>query len=194
MSNQNTIAKLTGANTPAQGANAIPSVVPTGTSAFVVTNQAGGAAVLTVAQGSLISGATTAPSFGVNFDGVPFRLRISGKLTTGASCNVTVAIMQGNTTTYTSTNLVATTGALAVNTTSGNFMLECDCLWDSIAQKIYGRINPSFVSANTIVAAALLTNNPSVTTQSSLQFVPVLTFSATTGATLTISEFTAETL
>jgi|SRR5271167_1178987 len=194
MANTNTIARLVGANTPAQGPNAIPSIVPTVTSAFVVLNQQGNAAALTIAQGSLISAATAQPSFGTNFDGFLFKLRLMGKITTGASVNLTVAIMVGNTTTYTAGNLVATTGALAVNTTSGNFLLECDCLWDSIAQKIYGRLNPSFISANTLVSGALLTNNPAVTTQAGLVFVPVLTTSATTGVTISISEFTGSTL
>lgn len=193
MPNANTIERLVGANTPAQGANAIPSYVPTATSATVITNQAGNAAVVTVAGAQNLSGATTAPSFGVNFDGFAFKLRIVGKVTTGASCNVTVAIQQGNSTTVTAGNTVATTGAIAVNTASANFFLECTCLWDVVTAKIQGIINSCQVN-NTLVDDAALTNAVAVTAQSSLTFVPVITFSATTGATLSITEFVAETV
>lgn len=193
MPNANIIDRLVGANSPAQGVNAIPSIVPTGTSAFVVTNQAGSAAVLNVGTTQYLSGATTAPSFGVNFDGFPFKLRIVGKVTTGATANVTVAIQQGSTTTVTAGNTVATTGAIAVNTTSANFYLECVCVWDIVTAKLGGVINASQVN-NSLVDVGALTNAVAVTAQSSLTFVPVLTFSATTGATLTITEFVAETV
>lgn len=196
MPSQNIIARLVGANTPAQGVNAIPSIVPTVTSAFVATNQLGNAAVLTVAQGSLLSGAAAAPSFGVNFDGFPFKLRICGKATTGGATNLTVAIQLGSTTTVTSGNSVATTGALALPSTgSATFQLECVCLWDSVGQKVQGAILPSSWVHATAVSTAVLTNANAVAaaTQNLLQFVPVLTFSATTGVTLTISEFSAET-
>jgi hypothetical protein len=171
----------------------ILAYVPTVTTAVVLTNQQGNAAVLSVGTTQYISGSTTAPSYALNFDGFAFKLRISGKVTTGASCNVTVAIQQGNTTTVTAGNTVATTGALAVNTASGNFQLECTCIWDSVGQKIQGVINESWVNA-TAVATAVVTNQVAVTAQSSLTFVPVITFSATTGATMTISEFVAETV
>lgn len=193
MPNANVIERLQGAPSPAQGPYAIPSIVPTGTSAFVVTNQQGNAAVLSVGTTQYISGASTAPSYAQNFDGFPFKLRINGKVTTGASCNVTVAIQQGNSTTVTAGNTVATTGAIAVNTASGNFQLECVCIWDNVTQKIQGVINESWVNA-TAVATAVVTNQVAVTAQSSLTFVPVVTFSATTGATMTISEFVAETV
>ena len=192
MPNQNIIERLVGANTPAQGSNAIPSIVPTGTSAFVPTNQAGTAAVVSVGTTQYASGAATAPSFGVNFDGFAFKLRIAGKVTTGAACNVTVAIQTGSSTTVTAANSVATTAATAVNTTSQNFLLEAVCLWDGVSQVINGYQVGQI--ANTAVTYGALTHAVSVTTQAGLVFVPVLTFSATTGATMTITEFVAETV
>jgi hypothetical protein len=192
----NLIERLLGSNSPAQGVNAIPSYVPTTTSATVLTNQTGAAAVLSVSGTQYLSASTTAPSFGVAYDGFPFKLRITGKITTGASCNLTVAIQQGNTTTVNASNSVATTGALAVNTTSANFQLECVCVWDGVGQKIQGAILPSSWVNATAVAAAVLTNSNgvSVTSQANLTFVPVLTVSATTGCTVTITEFVAETV
>jgi len=193
MPNANLIERLQGGTSANQGPYVILAYVPTVTTATVLTNQQGNAAVLSVGTTQYISGSTTAPSYALNFDGFAFKLRISGKVTTGASCNVTVAIQQGNTTTVTAGNTVATTGALAVNTASGNFQLECTCIWDSVGQKIQGVINESWVNA-TAVATAVVTNQVAVTAQSSLTFVPVITFSATTGATMTISEFVAETV
>jgi len=189
MPNINVFSRLVGANSPAQGVNAIPSYVPTGTSATVITNQAGGAAVVTV--GGSVSGATTAPSFGAGFDGYPFKLRIVGKVTTGASCNVTVAIQQGNSTTVTAGNTIATTSARAVNTTSATFFLEAICMWDNVKQTVTG-LQYGFINNVADPTIAIVSNAVSVTTQSSLQFVPVITFSATTGATMTITEFVAE--
>jgi hypothetical protein len=196
MPNSNNIERLMGSNSPAQGVNAIPSYVPTTTSATVLTNQTGAAAVVNVGGTQYLSAATTAPSFGVAFDGFPFKLRINGKVTTGASCNITVAIQQGNSTTVTAGNTVATTGAIAVNTTSANFQLECVCVWDGVGQKIQGAILPSSWVNATAVAASVLTNSNgvTVTSQSSLTFVPVLTASATTGCTVSITEFVAETV
>jgi len=196
MPNSNNIERLVGGPSTSQGVYAIPAYVPTATTATVLTNQAATAAVLSVGTTQYISGATTAPSFAVNFDGLPFKLRINGKVTTGASCNVTVAIQQGNSTTVTSGNTIATTGALAVNTTSGNFQLECVVIWDAVGQKLQGAILPSSWVNATAVATSVLTgaNAVAAATQSLLTFVPVVTFSATTGATMTISEFVADTV
>lgn len=197
MPNVNTIERLVGANSPAQGSNTIPAFAPTGTSAAVVVNQLGGtnAAVLTVAGAQMLSASTTATTTGVtalNFDGFPFKLRIVGKVTTGASLNVTVAIQQGATTTVTSGNTIATTGAVAVNSTSANFFLEATLLWDGVT----GKLNGYFMGQinNSLVDLTLVTNAVAITAQSSLQFVPVVTVSATTGVTMTITEFVAETL
>lgn len=192
MPNSNNIERLLGSNSPAQGVNAIPSYVPTTTSATVLTNQAGAAASLSVSGPQYLSGAAAAPSFGAGYDGFTFKLRISGKVTTGAACNVTVAIMQGATTTYTAGNVVATTAATAVNSSSNNFTLEATCLWDVVSTKLNGYQTGQI--ANTLVTVAALTNSLALTTQTSLQFVPVLTVSATTGVTVSITEFTAETV
>ena len=193
MPNANTIERLVGGTSANQGVYAIPSYVPTTTNAAVLLNQAGTAAVLSVGTSQYVSGASTAPSFAINFDGNPFKLRIVGKVTTGASCNVTVAIQQGNSTTVTAGNTVATTSARAVNTTSATFFLEAICLWDNVKQTITG-LQYGFINNVADPTIAIVSNAVSVTSQASLTFVPVITFSATTGATMTISEFAAETL
>jgi hypothetical protein len=192
MANANvSIDRLVGCGSPGQGGKVIPAYVPTGTTATVLLNQLGTAAVLNVGGSQLFSASATPPSFGVNYDGFMFKLRIVGKVTTGASCNVTVAIQLGNSTVVAGT-MLATTGALAVNTASANFFLEANCLWDSVSGKIQGLILPSQVN-NTAVAAAAL-GAVTASSQSLLQFSPVVTCSAITGVTLTITEFVAETV
>lgn len=192
MPNINLIERLVGGNTPAQGVNSIPSYVPTTTSATVLTNQAGAAAAVSVSGTQYLSGASAAPSFGVAYDGFAFKLRLVGKVTTGASCNITVAIQLGSTTTVTSGNNVAASSATAVNTTSANFLLEAVCLWDNVTQKLGGYIQGQV--NNTVVTYAALTNAVAATSQSLLAFVPVITASATTGCTVSITEFVAETV
>ena len=48
--NANTIVRVDGANSPAQGPNVIPAYAPTTTSAAVVLNQQGNPAILTVSN------------------------------------------------------------------------------------------------------------------------------------------------
>ena len=193
MPNANTFSRCQGANSPAQGVNAIPAFAPSGTSAAIVLNQAGTAATVTVGQGSYISGQTTSAVTGmntINFDGVPFKVRVAGKVTTGASANITCAICLGSSTTYASGNVVATTGAVAVNTTSGTWWLEATMTWDSQLQKVQGLQWGAI--ANSAVSTAALTNSVAATTQSALVFSLAMTTSATTGCVITITDFCAD--
>jgi len=168
---------------PGQGIYAIPLYVPSGTSATIVTNQLGNAAVISLNNGSL-----TSSNYGVGWDGARFAVRIWGKVTTKASCNVTVAIACQSSTTYASGNLIATTGAIAVNTASANFYLDADCVWDSVTAKIMGRLAGQV--NNTAVAAAALTNAVAVSAITSLNFCPAVTFSdATAGTQMSITGF-----
>ena len=196
MPNANTIARLVGADSPAQGTLAIPTFVQgSSTSAQIVTPQTGTAAFLqAVTAAAGVSQFNTANAGGVNFDGLTFKVRVSGRVTTTGSTNITVAIMQANsaTTTYTSGNVIATSAATAVNTTSANFHIEATCLWDSKLQKLNGFQIGAF--NNTLIAAAALTNQVSVTAQSNLGFELAVTSSAASTASFFISEFCLETL
>lgn len=168
---------------PGQGLYAIPVYAPAGTSATIVTNQQATAAVI-----SLNNGAPTSTSYGVGWDGARFKVSIWGKVTTKASCNLTVAIACQTSTTYASGNLIATTGAIAVNTTSKNFFLEADCIWDSVTAAINGLLKGQV--ANTAVAQAALTNAVAVTGVTGLNFCPAITVSdATAGTVISITGF-----
>ena len=168
---------------PGQGIYAIPLYKPSGTSATIVTNQLGNAAVI-----SLNNGQATSANYGSGWDGGRFKVSIWGKVTTKASCNVTVAIACQTSTTYASGNLIATTGAIAVNTTSQNFFLEADCIWDSVTAAINGLLKGQV--ANTAVSQAALTNAVAVTGVTGLNFCPAVTFSdATAGTQMSITGF-----
>src|SRR5260370_41918006 len=189
MPNANTISRLVGGPSPSQGSLAIPSVVPTGTSAFIVLNQLAGAAVLTA--GNAPSQPTGAQTFGSYFDGFPFKVRVSWKVTTKASNNLTIAIVQGSTTTYAAGNVIATTGAVANNTGNYNGWLEANVLWDSTVQKLSGYY-VGYTNAGTpaIVDITTLTNQVAVTSQAGLVFgIAAKFFETTNGNTMTITEF-----
>lgn len=196
MPNQNVIARLVGAASPAQGSNAIPQVAPSVTSAFVATNQLGNAAVLQVGNPSQLAAPATG---GSGFDGFAFRLRLLGKATTTQNCNITAAIQLAlsPSTTVSSNFTIATTGAKALNTASGNFMIEATCIWDSVSGVI-GGYQTGVGADQSLITLAQLTGHGNFntttpgTTLGSLQFVPVITASATAGTVISIDEFTAE--
>ena len=196
MPNANVIERLVGANSPAQGALVIPAYSPSTTNAAVVLNQLGAAAVVNVGGSQMLSASTTATTTGttaVNFDGFAFKLRLVGKITTGASTNVTIAIQLGASTTTSSSLNVAATGAVAVNTASANFIVEAVCVWDGVSGKLGGYQVGN--SNQTVLTYAALANAVAATSQASLQFVPVITASATNASTIvTITEFVAETV
>jgi hypothetical protein len=187
MSNANSVDVLRGAGSPAQGKKAIPAFLPgSTTSALIVTDQTGGAATANTVNSSVLS-QTAATAGGTNMDGFAFKVRLVGRVTTTGTTNITVAIQQGNTTTPTAGNIIATSAATAVNTASANFNVEATCLWDSTTTKLNGYQIGAF--NNTLIAAAALTNQVTVTSQTALQFVPSVTSSGASTATFFISEF-----
>lgn len=189
MPNANTFSRLVGAASPAQGVLAIPQVQPTTTSAFIVTNQLGNPAILSF-NSSGIAAPTTG---GAGLDGFAFKLRLVGKATTTQACNITAAIQLAlsPSTTVSANNNIAIFSTKALNTASGNFILEADCVWDSVSTKLSG-FQKGVAVDQTVVALAALTNNVTAAGLSTLSFVPVLTTSATTGTVVSINEFSAE--
>jgi len=175
---------------------AIPPFVPAGTSAAIVPCQTSSTTAALLQVGNSNSQPTGAQTYGSGFDGFPFKIRVAWKVTTKASCNLTIAVTvaAATATTYTSGNVVMTTGAVANNTGSFNGFLEGTFMWDSTQQKVSGvYIGNVGASTPAIVDLTTCTNAVAVTLQSSLDFVIAATFSDTTaGTTLTITEFTAE--
>lgn len=65
----------------------------------------------------------------------PIRIRAWGRVTGGTTTNFTVKIYSGTVAAGTS---LATTGAIAVNSVSGNFNLVIEGVWDSTSDKLQG--------------------------------------------------------
>lgn len=198
MPNMNTVSRLVGAPSPAQGKMAIPNYVPSGTSAAIVTDQTGTTSAAFLQVGNSNAQPTGAQTYGSGFDGFCFKVRVAWKVTTKAANNVTIAIMQANsnTTTYTAGNVVATTGATSNGTGNFNGFLEYVGQWDSTSLALSGYYS-GFKGASTpaIITPTIQTNNLSPAAQANLGFEIAATFSdTTTGTTLTITEFTAEVL
>ena len=194
MPNANTITRLIGAPSPAQGKMAIPPSVPASGSAYIVTDQTGSAALLQIGDSN--AQPTGAQTYGSGFDGFPFKIRVAWKVTTKAACNVTVAVAvaAATATTYTVGNIVMTTGAVSNGTGNFNGFLEGQFLWDSTGQKMGGAYWGNLgATSPAIVDLTTCTNAVSVTTQAGLNFVIALTLSdQTAGTTVTITEFCAE--
>lgn len=67
-----------------------------------------------------------------------FKVIACGRVTTGASFNVTIKMYFGTSLTPGSNTAIATTGAVSVATTSQNWRLEAVLTWDSTSNRING--------------------------------------------------------
>lgn len=71
----------------------------------------------------------------------PFKVKVWGRVTGGTTTNFTVNLDHGTSATISSNTTIATSGAIAVNSESGNFLLEAICLWDDTSDKLQGSFN-----------------------------------------------------
>ena len=88
-----------------------------------------------------------------------FRVRVWGRVTGGTTTNFTVDLQLGSSTTAASNTTVASSGAIAVNSTSLNWLLEETFVHDVTSGKIAG-IFFGFVNA-TAKTPAISSNQPS---------------------------------
>lgn len=109
-----------------------------------------------------------------------FMVRAGGRVTGGTTTNLTVKLYWGTSSTIGSNTNIATTGAIACNSASGNWELACDLMWDSTSSKLQGKF-AGWVNA-TAVAAAVLSTGPTTVDLSgettSNGFTVTATFSA----------------
>ena len=112
----------------------------------------------------------------------PFLIRVAGRVTGGTTTNFTGIIRYGNSATVASNTQLATTGAIAVNSASGTWLLECECTMDSTSLKLCG-VFYGYVNA-TAVAQITLSNNVTVLDPST---EPALTTSSATQNVLTVT-------
>jgi len=104
-----------------------------------------------------------------------FVLKAGGHATGGTTTNLTVKLYLGKSATIGSNTLIFTSGAVAINSVSGNWELEAILIADVTSLKIqgvaYGALNNTAVAQAAI--AAVTTTNPNTTEQAftvTLQF------------------------
>jgi hypothetical protein len=173
------------ANTNAQGTTETAVVLSANPFAAALgISGGGGATPLSVpsSQGS-IQGSIIAS--GIWQNGRPFQLKAYGTITTGANLNVTLKLYQtpasivaaGTAATLANDNLLNSSGAQAVNTTSTNFEMIAELQWDSVSKKLTGTVKWSL--GGVLVAEAEITVLTTATaSESELNFLLSTTFSA----------------
>src|SRR6266567_2089239 len=170
MPNANVIQRFVGANTPAQGANVIPSITLVTTTEQLFAAQAGGTAIIAPFPPAQFVGATTAPSFGSGFDGFPFKVRAAFKCTTGGTSTVIMSMYCNQVgTTITSGNKVATVTSQSLVTLSASGFLEYTCIWDSVSLKLNGIQSGAF-GTTAVSAIAGTTTNIAIPALANLNF------------------------
>lgn len=196
MPNANVIQRFVGSNTPAQGANVMPSITLVTTTEQLFTVQSGGTAIIAPFPPGQPTGAATAPSFGSGFDGFPFKVRLAFKATTGGTSTVVVALYANQVgTTITSGNKVATITSQSLATASASGWLEATLIWDAIGLKLSGGQQGAFGTTVVTGNAALTNTAISIPTLSNLNFAATATNgSSVTGTIVTVTEFVVETL
>lgn len=136
-------------------------------------------------------------------DGHPFKVRVAGKIFTGAASTVTFVLYQvpaatiaaGTVSTLAGDQAVVTLAASASITGAANFVVEAEFLWDSTSTKLNGFLtSASFSGANigTFGAASTPVTVPYTVASgvNGLNFIPTFSFSAGNAAnTVTVTEF-----
>lgn len=196
MPNANVIARFVGANTPAQGTNAVPSITLVTTTEQLFAVQSGGTAILQPQPVAQLLGATAAPSFGSGFDGFPFKVRAAFKCTTGGTSTVVFSIYANQVgTTITSGNKVATITSQSLVTASTSGWLEATLIWDSIGLKLSGGQQGAFGTTVVTGNSALTNTAISIPALSNLNFSCTATNgSSVTGTIVALTEFVIETV
>lgn len=148
----------------------------------------GGAIPLSVpATSGPLQGSITAN--GIWQSGRPFQVKAYGTITTGTTTNFTVKLYQvpaaivaaGTAATLANDNLLNSSGAQAVNTTSSNFEMIAELQYDITSKKLTGTVKWSI--AGVLVAEAEITLLTTASaSESELNFLLSTTFSAANAA------------
>lgn len=167
----------------------LPTLSVTTGSATPITVPATGIATLpspALPVGSNISlGISDAVVGNMTVDGHPFKVRISGKVFTGASSTFIPAIYLGTASTVGS-SVASVTGTAFAG--ASNFTLEATLIWDSVSGKLNGYALASINGANSAIATTSVQSG--ITSATALSFVPQFTFGTANAAnTVTVTEF-----
>ena len=198
MPNSNVVSRFVGANSPAQGATVIPSLLLTTNTETLFTNQSGGVAVIAPQPVGQLAAATTAPSFGSGFDGFAMKVRATFKVSNTVASSTAIINMYANQvgTTITSGNKIASVTSQSLSGTgSANGFLEATLVWDSVSQVLSGLQSGAFGTGSAVSAVALTNTAISIPALANLNFSLTATC-GTTGKSVTfaVTEFVVETV
>lgn len=183
MPNANTIDRIVGANSPAQGTKAAPTITLVTTTEQLVKDQTGATAVVYFMP-------TAAPATGGPQDVFEFLVRATFKTTTGGSSTSVVNIYVGNT--IVAGNKVGSVTSASLSTASGSGFLECHLIWDSVSGKLSGQQYGGY-AGGTAVTGNLSNTTIAVANAQALQFcISATNGSSVTGTTFTLGEFVVE--
>jgi hypothetical protein len=143
-----------------------------------------------------------APYFNTSsFDGVPFRLRVSGTITSAGVAGQTALIQLclGSSATIGTNVIIASTGAALACVAAGslNFGIVAEILWDSVLQKVTGRQSSviSFSAPTTQVQSDVVLANIATATAANiaaLTFTVFATMGQTAVTSVQVKEFALE--
>lgn len=174
MPNTNTVDRIVGAGSPAQGTKSVPTITLVTTTEKLFLDQLGNvAAVRFVPQ--------SAPLASGPFDGYCFKVRASFKVTTGGSSTLIFKIYQGNSSTISNNKALGSVTSDSLSTSSSSGFLELQLVWDNTSQLLNGIQTGQAGAGSSISAVALTNTNTSVTSLSNLVF----SFTATNGSNVT---------
>lgn len=127
-------------------------------------------------------------------DGKPFRVRAVGKATGGTTTNLTIVIQQGTSVTAGSNTDCFTSGAKAINSVNGNFIVEFIGSFDATSKIIQG-LGTGMVNDVAVAAAAITAQTAMDPATEGIGFVVSAVFSATNaGNTVSLTDFSLEQL
>ncbi len=138
-----------------------------------------------------------------DFDGHAFKVRVAGKVFTGAASTLTASLYQvpaatiaaGTVSTLANDQSIIAGSASASITGAANFLVEATLIWDSVSQSLNGFITAYSVAGANVGTIATATTARTVPYTvaggvNGLSFIPAFAFSAGNAAnTVTVTEF-----
>lgn len=135
----------------------------------------------------------------LSWDGRPFKIRLSGVATLGATQTAIIYLYNGAATVVgTSGNRIGYTGTAypsgGTSTTPSNFLLEFTGLWDAASGILSGYYTANIANATTsqFTTTTVITNVQTSVTAAGLTFCAGLKLANTTSSTIQLREFTIE--
>jgi hypothetical protein len=184
MPNANTVDRIMGAGSPAQGTKAAPTITLVTTTEKLVLDQTG-------ATATVYAQPQAQPTSNSTSDLFKFVVRATFKTTTGGTSTSVVNIYVGSA--IVSGNKLCSITSASLATASASGFLEAHCIWDSTTQVISGFQLAAYGAASPIAATALTNTAISVANPQALKFcISATNGSSVTGTTFTLGELVVE--